>query len=143
MINYVRRYWIKIIALDIYGTILATEDPENLLKPRKGLEKFFDKCKAKGIKVVASSDADTTNIKIDLKESGANVAKFDRFYELKQAPKDFSVIIKDYGINPKELLVVGDSDKDIEGAINCKAGHFRVPEYKNLEDNFDLSGIEL
>ena len=132
---------VKVIALDIYGTVLASEDAENILPARKGLEELFDRCESKGIKVVTASDASLINLKIDLKESGVNISKLDNFYELKQFPKDFSGIIEDYGIESGELLVIGDSDKDINGAVNCKAKYFRVPEYVGIGDDFDLNSI--
>ncbi len=134
---------IKVIALDIYGTVLASEDAENLLPPRKGLEGFFRKCGDKRIKVVGASDADLINLKIDLKESGVNVEAFDRFYELKQTPKDFSKIIKDYKINAEELLVIGDSDKDIDGARNSGACHFKVIQYHDSLRGADFSLKEI
>jgi len=133
---------IKVIALDIYGTILATDDFENRLSPRKGTEEFFEKCSAKEIKVVAASDANSDLVKIDLQESGVKLSRFDRFYELKDAPKDFSSILEDYSIEASELLVIGDSDKDILGAKRINAKYFRVPEYKGLGDKFNLKNLE-
>lgn len=120
---------VKVIALDIYGTVLAIEDPENLLPPRKGLDEFFEKCKARGIRVVSASDGNTDNVKIDLEESGVDTSRFDKFYRLQEDPKEFETIIKDYTINPEELMVVGDSDKDIRGARACGARYFEVPKY--------------
>jgi FMN phosphatase YigB (HAD superfamily) len=131
---------IRVIALDIYGTVLATDDPDNELPPRRGIEEFFDERERRKIKVVSTSDADITTLKINLRESKVDVTRFDRFYCLNQLPcKDYSAIVRDYNITPKQLLVVGDSDKDINGAKACGAKQVRVPEYYNTRDNFDIN----
>jgi len=134
---------IKVIALDIYGTVLATDDADNELPPRRGLEKFFRKCKKKRIAIVSSSDAPIETLKIDLQSSGVNLCAFDRFYCLNQLPrKDFSIIIRDYGIKPRELLVIGDNrEKDILGAVKHGACCLRCPEYRRHLDDFDFSKI--
>lgn len=134
---------IKIIALDIYGTVLATDDPDNELPPRRGLESFFQDCKNKKIKIVSASDNDITNTRIDLEESGVDPSHFDKFYQLDQYPhKDFSQLLKDYDITAAELLVIGDSDKDIGGAVKIKANYLRVPEYYKHLDDFDFSLVQ-
>jgi len=138
----------KIIVLDVYGTILATKDADNELPPRKGLEKFFDKCDSKRIKVVSASDALIDNVKIDLKEAfkkhipKLTIKRFHRFYQLNQLSKDFLGIIGDYEITSEELLVIGDSEKDINGAIKYGACFIQVPEYFDRLDEFDLSKIK-
>ena len=133
---------IKVIALDIYGTVLASDDPENIMPPRIGLEELFDKCDRKGIKVVSASDSDIAVLRIDLVESGVDITRFDNFYCLNQWPfKDFKWIINDYRIKPSELLVVGDSDKDTLGAEEVKARHIRVARYQGGRDSFDLSSV--
>ena len=134
---------IKVIALDIYGTVLATDDFENILPPRKGLKEFLDRCDEKGILVVTASDSDLINLKMDLKESGVDISRFNDFYELKQDPKDFSWIIDAYKIKPEELLVIGDTNKDIDGAIKCNAKYFKVPIYFSRGgSDFDLNSID-
>ena len=106
---------IKVVALDIYGTVLSSTDYDNELPPRKGLEAFLDKCDVKGIKVVTASDSDFTNLKIDLKESGIDIERFDDFFCLNQFPyKDFSLIVDSYKIQPQELFVIGDDDKEYD-----------------------------
>ncbi len=138
---------IKVVALDIYGTLLATSDPDNELKSRKGAEKFFKKCSSRGIKVVSASDAHIPFLKSELEEClervGLGLEVFDSFYQLNQLPcKDFSQIIADYRISPCELLVIGDRlDKDIEGARRCGACYIHVPEFVDHVDYFDLSRI--
>ncbi len=136
---------IKVVALDIYGTVLASDDPDNELPFRKGLEKFFDNCFSKKIKVVSSSDAPIETTKIDLQSAGLDTNKFDRFYQLNQLPrKDFSIIIGDYRIQPRELLVIGDNyGKDIMGAIEHGACFLQVPEYREHLDDFDFSRIRI
>ena len=131
----------KILALDIYGTILCIDDPENNMPVRKGFEDLVEKCNKHKIKIVSSSDANPELIKIDLAESGVKLDIFKHFYYLTTSVKDFSKILKDYRIKPKELFVIGDSDKDILGAINVGANYFRVPVYCISKDNFDLSKI--
>ena len=136
---------VKVIALDIYGTILATEDPENGLPPRKGLDDFFNKCDERDIKIVTASDANLDILKIDLEESGVDLSLFDGFYELKQNPKNFSIIHREYGLyglNCNELLVIGDGQKDRDGALKYNACLIRVPEYKGIDDKFDLRNLE-
>jgi FMN phosphatase YigB (HAD superfamily) len=126
---------IKVVALDIYGTVLATRDADNECPPRKGLSAFFDNCDSLGVKIASASDANIQNVKIDLKESGVNIEKFDRFFRLDQLPyKDFSIVSRAYSISAGELLVVGDSDKDINGALKIEAKYIRVPEYYDFED---------
>lgn len=140
---------IKIIALDIYGTVLATKDADNELPPRNGLEKFFDKCDSERIKVVSASDALIKNVEIDLIETfrkhapRLTIKRFHRFYQLNQLPKDFSIIMGDYKITSEELLVIGDSEKDVNGAIKYGACFIPVPEYFDGLDDFDLSKIRL
>jgi len=133
---------IKVLALDVYGTILASDDVENLMPPRKGFSELVKKCRDKNIEIITTSDSDLTNLKIDLRESGINLSVFSNLYELKTIPKDFEWILGDYGISPEELFVIGDrEDADIEGAKRINAGYFLVPEYKIKSEEFDLSKI--
>ena len=135
---------IKVIALDIYGTILASDDVENLLPPRKGFSELVKKCKNKNIKIITASDSDITNLKIDLKESRIDLSIFNNFYELKTIPKNFKWILDDYNILPQELLVIGDrEDIDIKGAKRINAKYCLVPEYRIKGEEFDLSKIDL
>lgn len=135
----------KVIALDIYGTVLATDDPDNNLPPSKGIERFFERCKKNGIKVVSTSDANPVVVKIDLTTSGVKLANFDGFYRLNQLPhKDYSEIIRDYGLTePRDLLVIGDSDKDINGAYASKCNSHRVQQYIDSRSRPDFSLINI
>jgi len=153
---------IKVVALDIYGTVLAFDDYDYSLPPRKGFEKFLDECDKRGIKVVTSSDAFTGNVKNDLlvafrrakdletgqagaSQSGLSLDRFDGFFQLDQGAKDFSVIIRYYDIVPKELLVVGDSfNKDICGALKLGANAIHCPAYGiDQGREWDFSKIDL
>ncbi len=140
---------LKVVALDVYGTILAFDDYDYSCPPRKGLEDLFDNCESRGIKVVTSSDAFTGNVRNDLviafrivlelmldikaksrMKRRLNIDRFDDFFQLDQGMKDFSVIIGHYDIVPKELLVVGDNlNKDIFGALGLGANAILCPVY--------------
>lgn|SRR3989344_4990379 len=135
---------IKVVALDIYRTVLCGDDHDDELPARRGLEEFFDICDKRKIKVVSTSDADIKNVKIDLKQAGVNLDRFDNFYRLDQLYwKDFMFVVRDYGITPRNLLVIGDSYKDIEGAIRIGAFYLKVPEYMEAWDDFDFSKIRI
>ncbi|MBS3071409.1 HAD family hydrolase [Candidatus Pacearchaeota archaeon] len=144
---------IKVVALDIYGTVLAIDDEDNVYPPRKGIENFFDNCKSRKINVVSASDADIGAVKIDLEETFSNhnsvfniLGEFDGFFYLNQLPvKDFSVIIGHYDILPKELLVIGDNAvKDVGGAKKYGCLFLHVPEYfTRIPDGFDFAMVNL
>ncbi len=137
---------IKVVALDIYGTVLATEDPENSLPPREGLDDFFNNCDNRNIKVVSASDGVIDNVRIDLEVSGVDLGRFAGFFKLDQLPvKDYSIVIGHYDILPREFLVVGDSYKDIGGAIKYGTLFLRVPEYHDRQNyrDFNFREIEL
>ncbi len=140
---------IKVVALDIYGTVLAFDDNNCTFPPRKGLECFLDYCQKKGIKVVTSSDADVEKVKRDLNLAFAvaieadsnqkkkaelkrifNLTSFDGFFKLDQGMKDFSLIVGYYDILPSELLAVGDNyNKDILSALRIGANAIYCPMY--------------
>ena len=153
---------IKVVALDIYGTVLAFNDYDSSFPPRKGLEEFFDACDKREIKVVTSSDAFTGNVKNDLlvafrreqeskvgapdpSKRGLTLERFDDFFQLDQGVKDFSVIIGHYDILPRELLVVGDNQqKDIYGALILGANAVLCPAYgADQGREWDFSKIDL
>ena len=132
---------IKVVGIDVYGTILATEDPENLLGPRKGFNELIKKLKTQKIQIVTTSDADLTNLKIDLKENKIDPNIFYDMYELKTDPKDYTWILRDFKIKSKELLIIGDTDKDIEGAQRIRARYIRVPQRIGIGDEYSLENI--
>lgn len=133
---------IEVIALDVYGTILASDDSDNELPPRKGIEEFLDACHMRSIKVASCSDSNIVNVKIDLSACGVLINKFNYFFQLNQLPyKDFNIVLEHYKIDSRKLLVIGDSDKDINGAIKCDSLYVRVPEYFKGRDSFDFVKI--
>jgi phosphoglycolate phosphatase-like HAD superfamily hydrolase len=143
---------IKVIGLDCLGTTLPSFDEENVLSPRKGFAEFFDRCKSLDVKIVSTSDAGIRNIQLKLESvfdrHGLTrlLEMYDGFYRLNEKPyKDFSEIIRIYGILPAQLLVIGDSYKDICGAIRSRACWVLCPEYIDGKDRdtFDFSRIDL
>ncbi len=138
---------IKVIALDIYGTVLCSDDPENAMPPRRGFAEFVRRAKEAGIKLVTSSDANLDLLKLDLQETmrgrtpfGLEI--FDGFYYLSMRPKKYWQIINDFKIKPEELMIIGDNRiNDFGGApntINCL-----VPKYDGVIDQFDFSEIAI
>ena len=135
-----RKNLLKVVAVDLYGTILVTEDPENAMPIRAGFREFCLLCHQNKIKIVSSSDADLINQRIDLSDKGA-FEYFDRLYRLKTNPKRYSAIIRDYSLSHQELLVIGNEEvKDLTIAkrIGCKT--FLVPNY-TLGNYFDFMDI--
>jgi hypothetical protein len=133
---------IKVLALDIYGTVLCDDDYDNNMPPRIGIDKLFEIAKERKIKVVSASDNAPEIVRIELSMAEVDLRNFDKFYHLDQEPfKDFRGIIKDYYIMPCELLVVGDSYKDEAGAGFARAEFKKVPCYHGNRDNFDLSSV--
>jgi FMN phosphatase YigB (HAD superfamily) len=135
---------IKLIALDLYGTLLSMRHPEN--PPRKGANEFFKNNSKNKITVVTASDVgiqyQKKDLEISLGKINLNLTVFDRFYCLDQLPvKDYSQIMQDYKLAPAEILVIDDSYKGIIGAKNNGCCYFQVPEYWNSHDDFDLSRI--
>jgi len=155
---------IKVVALDIYGTVLDIEDCDYSCPPRKGFAEFLDNCEQRRIKVVTSSDAYTGNVRNDLSAAfkvairriasskerrimrkRLNLERFDGFFQLDQGIKDFSIIIGHYDIVSKELLVIGDNpNKDIIGALRLGAFAIQCPAYSGKEGvDWDFSKIDL
>ena len=129
---------IKVIAFDVYGTILASSDPENCMSPRKGFVEFARTCVSKGIQLVTSSDENVDVMKIELKCSGEHSGQetvplelFSGFCKMERlAPKDFRPIIEYFNIEPGELCVFGDVPEfDIEPALKLGCKAVLVPAY--------------
>ena len=138
---------IRVVCLDIYGTILATDDHDNSFPPRKGLKSLFDRCDSMNIRVVSTSDAYVPNVQADIcdcfqkhDELQLNIKRFFDFYQLDELPvKDFSKVAKSFGISNHEILVIGDHNKDINGAKKHECFAIRCPEYTiEGEREFDL-----
>ncbi len=155
---------IKVVALDIYGTVLAFDDREFLFPPRKGIEDFLDYCQDREIKVVTSSDGDTDDVKRNLSmsfnvkieaikepekraemEKRLNIRRFDAFFKLDQGKKDFSIILGHYDIIPSNLLVIGDNPfKDVYSALTFGANAILCPMYGVSQgEDWDFGNIRL
>jgi FMN phosphatase YigB (HAD superfamily) len=143
---------IKVVGLDIYGTILASDDHDNEMPPRKGIEYFFDYCSSQGIHIASTSDAHTDNLKIDLEtcferypDRRMSLDRFHYFVKMNgNGPKDFRFVLAFYQIKPRELLVIGDGpNADIRGAVIAGAHSLLVPKYTLQGKSFDFSTINL
>lgn len=112
----------KVIAFDIYDTVLCGDDPENAMPPRRGFVEFILRAKNLGIKVISTSDGDLDNLELDLRATFKGRAPFgpevfDAYYRLMMLPKDYSDVVADFMITAEELLVIGNTYyKDLVGA---------------------------
>jgi FMN phosphatase YigB (HAD superfamily) len=137
---------IKVIAFDVYGTILCSDDHENILPPRSGFTEFILHAKNLRIKTVTSSDSDLTNMQLDLAATLNGVAPFgleifDGFFRLSMYPKVYQQILRFFGIKDEELLVIGnDYAKDLSQAP-LQAHKILVPSYKIVADKFSFSQV--
>lgn len=127
---------IKVVALDIYGTVLNADDHDSEYPPRRGLSQFIDECDRRGIAVVTSSDDYTNSVKMNLGvafevagDKSLHLARFSGFFQL-YGMKDFSVILEHFNITGDQLLVIGDNfDADIRGAREAGAKAIHCPKY--------------
>jgi len=139
----------KVIALDIYGTVLSSEDYDNEMPVRNGFERFVERCRESGLKLITASDSHPKQMAIDLESafentpnSKLNLTIFEDFFQF-LAPKDFRPVLEYFSIAPHELLVIGDSyEKDIKSAQELGCSTQFVLEYRNY-DNFDFSKIRI
>ena len=141
---------IKVVALDIYGTVLASDDYDSVAIPRNGLEKFFERCSSKKIRVVSASDSTQASSDIALVANHHNlpwlVGGFSDHYTLDEYPKDFSRVSIGENVSPRDLLVIGDNymNKDLRGAEAIGAPFVFVPEYLvSGKDDFSFDQIDL
>ncbi len=134
---------VKVIAFDVYGTILCSEDPENCMMPRTGFLEFSEKCILKGIRLVTSSDNQYWLTKNDLSESGVPLRIFTDHYQMEKGqPKYFGHIIDFFSILPEELYVFGDRlDYDVEPALEQGCQATLVPPYCSVTDTFDFMSL--
>ena len=140
----------KVVALDVYGTILPTKG-KNI--KRKGLDTLLSRCNHEGLILCTCSDGKTQSIKDDLFKAGVNLGYFDEFFqmprqtkEFTKEPKDFTPILSHYSLTPEELLVIGDREKrDIKPARSLGCHAILVPEYYDNKRgyDFDLSTIRI
>lgn len=133
----------KIVAFDIYGTVLSANDAENILPPRTGFITFCRTCLANELRLVTSSDSDLWLLKSDLKESGVILGLFSEFCKMEKGqPKDFTSILSLFEIEPPELHVFGDRlDFDIEPAIKLGCKATLVPVYESGMDDFNFMSL--
>ncbi len=129
---------ISYIALDIYGTILATDDPDWELKPRKGALKLLKNCQMMGLEVIAASDASVDGVRLELQEKGL-LSYFKDIRQLIETPKEFQRLVDNYDISPHQLIVIGDNPKkDIQGAKDFGASYICIEEYVGYDTNKPL-----
>ena len=139
----------KVIAFDIYGTILPTESKQ---VKRKGLDLLLERCKEENLVLCTCSDANTEDILEDFKKAGLDPRYFDKYFKMErkgkkfyEMPKDFTSILKYYNLRPRGLLVIGDRIKrDIKPAQDLGCKTILVPEYKiAIYNNFDLNNLNI
>lgn len=148
-----RNYQTKVIALDIFGTILSTRGED--FPARKGSIELLDRCKEKELIICTCSDANTLEIKKYLSRAKIDLDYFDDFFQMPRGrgdftkqPKDFGRVLKHYqeaiNLTPRELFVVGDrQERDIEPARALGCNTKLVPEYydKIRGYDFDINSI--
>jgi len=140
----------RVIALDIYGTILPTKG-KNI--PRKGLEKLLKRCNKDGLIICTCSDGKTFDVKNNLSIANIDLKYFDKFFrvgeqkgDFTKQPKNFKPILKHYNLSPYELTIVGDRQiRDINPALELGCNAILVPEYKTDEEHnyFDINSINI
>lgn len=131
----------KVVAVDVFGTMLPTKDIGPL---RGGLVELLDRFKERGLTLCTCSDADIYDVKYELTDAGMDLAYFDHFFKMLRQPgdftsqpKDFKPILEHYTLHPRELLVIGDREaRDIKPAreLGCQA--ILVPEYVTGKNNY-------
>lgn len=137
---------IKLVAWDVYGTIIATNYPvrnnkkSNLLVVRPGALELLSEIKSRGIYQCTCSDGDLEILKKNLEEIG--IKKWGDFFEdLYLMPpcqeKDFTYIIEEeFEIKPKNLLVIGDNyEIDINLAKQQGCQTLWAPEKHKFKPN--------
>ena len=129
----------KVIAFDVYGTILMTTDYDNCVPFRSGFVEFAEKCIEMGIALVTSSDNCIPFTKNDLNMSGVPLDLFYDHYQMeKMQPKSFNLIYDYFGIKPEELHVFGDRPEcDIDPALKLGCVATLVPVFDSLGDSFN------
>jgi len=132
-----------VIACDVYKTILFGDDPENCVPARTGFVEFARRCVSKGIVLVTSSDNGTELVRIELEVCGVPLELFSEHFRMESGqPKKFQPILERFGIDPEELLVIGDTlDLDVNPALRQGCRAILVPPYNSLQDSFDWMSI--
>jgi len=144
---------IKLVAWDVYGTLIANYSNEtsdcnekgNPLKLRPNALELLNHIKSKDIHQCIISDGDLGNLKKAFEEVKIHPWS-DYFYDLYPMepwkPKDLSYIIKDYEkyfkdkIQHENVLVIGDNyEMDIKFARGQGCRVFHVPETRKYKVN--------
>ncbi len=132
----------KVVALDIYGTILPSEIPENPedWRLRRGTLRLLDICKTRGLILCTHSDSTFRKLYEDLIE--AKVAEYFDQIGLTNS-KDPEELLNYYRIAPEELFVIGDNRVvDILPAHRLGCRTKLVPKYQNVRTgNTSISRI--
>ncbi len=122
---------IERVAFDVYGTIVSSHvnNPDSrVLRPNAlDLIKIFY---SYGIPMVTSSDANIERIVDLFKELRVDSKYFQRMYKMIPGQKkDYTPILSDYNLAPKNLLVIGNNYHiDIEPAKELGCQTVFVPE---------------
>ncbi|MFA5019566.1 MAG: hypothetical protein WC533_00525 [Candidatus Pacearchaeota archaeon] len=95
----------RVCALDIYGTVLDSEDVDNAMPVRDGFQVFVRNCQKSKILLVSISDQPEINVKLDLdkpfRKAKLSIDIFNRYYQLTTIPKDVRQILQDYRLTPE------------------------------------------
>lgn len=138
----------KVIAFDVYGTILCADDSENAMPVRQGFANFVWRAKKSAIRVVTSSDANLDLLKLDLLATSKNRAPygldiFDGFFRLEMRPKNYTEILRYFSIKPDELMIIGDQPENDFAGAPTDSIKLLVPKYQMSNDRFDFSDLEI
>ena len=121
------------------------ENPLSALKKSKDEEigRLMEALRAKGIQVLVFSDypAEEKLAALELQADGIYSASDERLMELKPSPKGLLLIMQDFGLEPEELLMIGDRySRDGMAAVNAGVDYLilekqprkRRPVYEKL-----------
>ncbi|MBU3913660.1 MAG: HAD hydrolase-like protein [Nanoarchaeota archaeon] len=107
---------IKLVAWEVYSTLIApfsseTSDcGEDKLMARAGALEALAAIKERGISQITISDGDLAELRKNLHEAGIPRDFFDDLYGMEPwQEKDMSLILKKYGLDYSQALVIGDN----------------------------------
>ena len=69
----------KVVAFDVYGTMLPTEGKQ---VKRKGLDLLLERCKGENLVLCTCSDANTKEILEDFKKAELDPIYFDEYFKM-------------------------------------------------------------
>lgn len=137
----------RLAVVDIYGTMLFEDDPENAVPLRPGFIMWAERLHHVKVEIVAGTDNGRGVSIQDLKAVFHPLNPHDylrEVYELKMRPKDLSKIIKIHKVEPPQVLMVGNDEfNDLSGAKALGCRTFLVPTYNSLTDDFDFDSIPI